>query len=98
MANNDNLDAGTGSYVAAGSDWTEDENFWRTNYASRPYASSDEGFEVYRSAYHYGHDAARDGGAAAQGLADVREWRRARVGPCQGRRARRVGPRGEAVT
>jgi len=59
MADNDNLDAGTGSYVAAGSDWTEDENFWRTNYASRPYASSDEGFEVYRSAYHYGHDAAR---------------------------------------
>jgi hypothetical protein len=59
MADNDRLDAGTGSYVAAGSDWTEDENFWRTNYATRPYASSDQGFEVYRSAYHYGHDAAR---------------------------------------
>ena len=41
MANNDNLD--TGSYVAADSDWTEDESFWRTNYASRPYASSDHG-------------------------------------------------------
>lgn len=59
MADKDRLDAGTGSYVAAGSDWTEDENFWRTNYASRPYASSDQGFEVYRSAYRYGHDAAR---------------------------------------
>ena len=59
MANNENLDAGTGSYVSAGSDWTEDENFWRTNYASRPYASSDQDFEVYRSAYRYGHDAAR---------------------------------------
>jgi hypothetical protein len=59
MANNDNLDPGTGSYVAAGSDWTEDEDFWRTNYASRPYASSDQGFEVYRSAYRFGHDAAR---------------------------------------
>jgi len=62
MADNDRLDAATGSYVAAGSDWTEDENFWRTNYASRPYASSDQGFEVYRSAYHYGHDAARQHG------------------------------------
>lgn len=59
MADNDRLDAGTGSYVAAGSDWTEDENFWRTNYASRPYASADQDFEVYRSAYRYGHDAAR---------------------------------------
>lgn len=59
MANGDNIDARTGSYVAAGSDWTEDENFWRTNYAKRPYATSDEGFEVYRSAYRYGHDAAR---------------------------------------
>jgi hypothetical protein len=57
MTDNDEVD--TGSYVVPGSDWTEDENFWRTNYASRPYASSDQGFEVYRSAYRYGHDAAR---------------------------------------
>jgi len=55
MANNDNLD--TGSYAAAGSDWAADENFWRTNYASRPYASSDRTFDFYRSAYRYGHDA-----------------------------------------
>jgi len=57
MTDNDEVD--TGSYVVPGSDWTEDENFWRTNYTSRPYASSDQGFEVYRSAYRYGHDAAR---------------------------------------
>jgi len=59
MENDDDLDSRTGSYVAAGSDWTEDENFWRSNYASRPYATNDQGFEVYRSAYRYGHDAAR---------------------------------------
>ena len=58
MAKNDDMDAGTGSYVAAGSDWSADESFWRANYSSRPYASSDRGFEYYRSAYRYGHDAA----------------------------------------
>ena len=59
MADNDRLDATSDCYVAADSDWLEDENFWRSTYASRPYASSDQGFEVYRSAYRYGHDAAR---------------------------------------
>jgi len=64
MAKNDDLDAGTGSYVAAGSDWSADEQFWRSNYASRPYASDDRGFEYYRSAYRYGHDAAKRHGAS----------------------------------
>ena len=62
MTDNDNLDAETGSYVAAGSDWTADENFWRGTYASRPYASSDRGFDYYRSAYRYGHDSAKQHG------------------------------------
>lgn len=64
MANNDDLDVRTGSYVSADSDWTADENFWRTNYASRPYASDDRGFEYYRSAYRYGHDSAKRHGAS----------------------------------
>lgn len=59
MAKDDNLDAGTGSYVAAGSDWSTDENFWRTNYSSRAYATSDRGFDFYRAAYRFGHDAAQ---------------------------------------
>jgi len=63
MAGNDDLDAATGSYVSPASDWSADEHFWRTNYASRHYASADRGFEYYRSAYRYGHDAAsRHGG------------------------------------
>jgi len=62
MADNDNLEAETGSYVAAGSDWSTDENFWRRNYASRPYSTGDRGFDYYRSAYRYGHDAAKQHG------------------------------------
>jgi hypothetical protein len=64
MAKDDDLEPRTGSYVAAGSDWSADEKFWRTNYASRPYASGDRGFEYYRSAYRYGHDAAKRHGGS----------------------------------
>ena len=71
MAKDEDLEARTGSYVAAGSDWSTDEKFWRTNYASRPYASDDREFEYFRSAYRYGHDAAkRHGGSRWRG------WRR----------------------
>ena len=62
MANDDDLEVSTGSYVASGSDWSADESFWRSNYASRPYSTSDRGFDYYRSAYRYGHDAAKQHG------------------------------------
>jgi hypothetical protein len=58
MADQGNLDTGTGGYASAGSDWTADENFWRTNYASRPYVTSDRNFEYYRPGYRYGYEAA----------------------------------------
>lgn len=39
-------------------DWNSDENFWRENYRSRPYADESRGFEHYRSGYKYGYDSA----------------------------------------
>jgi hypothetical protein len=71
MTKKDDLDAGTGSYVAAGSDWSADEKFWRSNYSSRPYASDDRGFEYFRSAYRYGHDAAKRLGARRWSDAEI---------------------------
>ena len=65
MAKDDDLETRTGSYVAAGSDWSEDEKFWRTNYASRPYAPRRPWVRVLSRAYRYGHDAAKRHGPGA---------------------------------
>ncbi|HEX5109774.1 MAG TPA: hypothetical protein VFV95_15085 [Vicinamibacterales bacterium] len=40
--------------------WIEEDEYWRTNYRSRPYASSgDRGYEFYQPGYRYGWDSAR---------------------------------------
>ena len=38
--------------------WTQEDAHWRANFASRPYAAADRGYEHYQSAYRYGHGSA----------------------------------------
>lgn len=39
-------------------DWGAEEPYWAENFGSRPYATADRGFDYYRPAYQYGHEAA----------------------------------------
>ncbi|MFN2567137.1 MAG: hypothetical protein ABR499_19235 [Gemmatimonadaceae bacterium] len=39
-------------------DWNTEERYWRDNFASRPYARSDRGFDFFRPGYRYGFEAA----------------------------------------
>ena len=39
-------------------DWNAHRDYWRTNFASRPYASADRNYEWFEPAYRYGHDSA----------------------------------------
>ena len=39
-------------------DWGTEDAYWQENYASRPYARADRGFEHYRPAYRYGAESA----------------------------------------
>ena len=40
-------------------DWNEDDTYWRTNYRTRPYASTETyDYTFYQPAYRYGYDAA----------------------------------------
>jgi len=57
MANRDNLSTGTSTGSTSG-DWTAEEQYWRTNYTTRPYASADRGFDYYQPGYRYGYEAA----------------------------------------
>ena len=39
--------------------WDEDDTYWRSNYRSRPYASSaSRDYDYYRPGYQYGYEAA----------------------------------------
>lgn len=38
--------------------WTEHDAHWSRHFQSRPYAQADRGYDHYRPAYRYGHDAA----------------------------------------
>src|SRR5690349_20016673 len=58
MANRDNLNPGT-STSGLGSDWLTEEQYWRTNWTNRPYATADRGFDYYRPAYQYGYESAK---------------------------------------
>jgi hypothetical protein len=40
-------------------DWTTEERYWRDNFASRPYARADRGFDYYRPGYRYGFESAQ---------------------------------------
>jgi hypothetical protein len=63
MANPRGSNLGSESGVNTPSDiesvWLTEEEYWRNNYGSRPYASADRGFEFYRPAYRYGIESAR---------------------------------------
>lgn len=58
MANRDNLGTGAGSSSTGGSDWTSEDKYWRSNFASRPYARGDRGYESYQPGYRYGFESA----------------------------------------
>jgi hypothetical protein len=39
--------------------WNDEDAYWRTNYRSRPYASSGEtNYDAYRPGYRYGYESA----------------------------------------
>lgn len=48
----------SGGSAGAGLDWDTEDTFWRGNYSSRPYASSDRNYDFYRPAYRYGYQSA----------------------------------------
>ena len=61
MANiNDRNDLGTTSGGARGGlgDWNSEENYWRTAWSSRPYATADRSFDQYRPGFRYGYESA----------------------------------------
>lgn len=45
--------------AGTGSDWTSEDRYWRENFASRPYASTDRGYDYYQPGYQYGYEAAK---------------------------------------
>ena len=57
MANRDNLGTGSGS-SSSSSDWTTEDQYWRSNFSSRPYARGDRGYETYQPGYRYGFESA----------------------------------------
>ena len=57
MANRDNLSTGT-STGGTSTDWTTEEQYWRSNWNTRPYVSADRGYEYYQPGYRYGYEAA----------------------------------------
>jgi len=57
MANRENLDPAT-SGTGLGNDWLAEEQYWRTNWSNRPYATADRGFDYYKPGYQYGYESA----------------------------------------
>ena len=57
MANRDNLSTGT-SGTGTSSDWTTEDQYWRSNWSTRPYASADRSYDYYRPGYQYGYESA----------------------------------------
>jgi hypothetical protein len=53
MANRDNLDVGMNRDATGARDWSSEESYWRSNYATRPYVSSDRGFDYYGPGYRF---------------------------------------------
>ena len=39
--------------------WEEEDEYWRSNYRTRPYASADSDYDSYRPGYRYGFEAAQ---------------------------------------
>lgn len=56
-AANPGIDVGTNGSMQL-IDWGPQDNYWRDNYGSRPYAKADRAYEHYQPAYKYGHESA----------------------------------------
>ena len=59
MANRDDLGTGTSTGTGGTADWTTEDNYWRSNFASRPYARGDRGYDAYQPGYRYGFESAK---------------------------------------
>ena len=57
MANRDNLSTGT-STSGTSSDWNTEEQYWRSNWSTRPYITADRGYDYYQPGYRYGFESA----------------------------------------
>jgi hypothetical protein len=57
MADRENLSTGT-SGTARSADWTTEDQYWRNNWNTRPYATADRGYDYYRPGYQYGYESA----------------------------------------
>ena len=57
MANRDDLSTST-SGTSRNIDWTTEDQYWRTNWNTRPYVTADRGYDYYRPGYEYGYEAA----------------------------------------
>jgi hypothetical protein len=42
----------------ANTEWSTEDAYWRTNYKTRPYASSSSDYSFYQPGYRYGYEAA----------------------------------------
>jgi hypothetical protein len=40
-------------------DWTAEDEYWRTNYANRPYTGSNRDYSYWQPAYRYGYESAQ---------------------------------------
>lgn len=38
--------------------WGDEDNYWRTNYSNRPYASGGSGYDSFQPGYRYGYELA----------------------------------------
>jgi hypothetical protein len=59
MANRDDLGTGTSTGAGGTADWTTEDNYWRSHFASRPYARADRGYDAYQPGYRYGVESAK---------------------------------------
>jgi hypothetical protein len=60
MASRDDLGTGRTAGMTTGTaDWMTEDTYWRSNFASRPYARADRGYEAYQPGYRYGFESAK---------------------------------------
>jgi hypothetical protein len=58
MAIHDNMGTANVTGLANTGEWTTEDTYWRSNFASRPYARADRGYEAYQPGYRYGFESA----------------------------------------
>ena len=104
MAKRDNLSGITDPSVTG--DWGTEEQYWRSNFNTRPYVIADRGFDYYRPGYRYGYESAtlyrgrnwNDVDRPAHRVGQVRASRSECVGEREGRGAGRLESRHWSLT